>query len=251
MTRLSIQALCEQGPVRDNNEDMVSVGGILLRNDRLELPVEMDDDSVFHLLVADGMGGHEQGERASEMLLEHLNEGFRQRLFTLENAEETLCEQVRWVSDELNRQAELEGQERPMGCTLTGVVWLGSRVYMVNAGDSRTYLFRDPYLRQLSVDQTERGLTGDPNASKYLLNCIGGGSYGRLVVEDITDRLLDGDLLLVCSDGLSDMVNDAAMEAVLGHTDDPLPLLYEMACDKGGYDNISVIVARLTWQLRD
>lgn len=246
MTRLSIQALCEQGPVRDNNEDMVSVGGILLRNDRLELPVEMDDDSVFHLLVADGMGGHEQGERASEMLLEHLNEGFRQRLFTLENAEETLCEQVRWVSDELNRQAELEGQERPMGCTLTGVVWLGSRVYMVNAGDSRTYLFRDPYLRQLSVDQTERGLTGDPNASKYLLNCIGGGSYGRLVVEDITDRLLDGDLLLVCSDGLSDMVNDAAMEAVLGQTDDPLPLLYEMACDKGGYDNISVIVARLT-----
>ena len=246
MTRLSIQALCEQGPVRDNNEDMVSVGGILLRNDRLELPVEMDDDSVFHLLVSDGMGGHEQGERASEMLLEHLNEGFRQRLFTLENAEETLCEQVRWVSDELNRQAELEGQERPMGCTLTGVVWLGSRVYMVNAGDSRTYLFRDPYLRQLSVDQTERGLTGDPNASKYLLNCIGGGCYGRLVVEDITDRLLDGDLLLVCSDGLSDMVNDAAMEAVLGQTDDPLPLLYEMACDKGGYDNISIIVARLT-----
>lgn len=246
MTRLSIQALCEQGPVRDNNEDMVSVGGILLRNDRLELPVEMDDDSVFHLLVSDGMGGHEQGERASEMLLEHLNEGFRQRLFIPENAEETLCEQVRWVSDELNRQAELEGQERPMGCTLTGVVWLGSRVYMVNAGDSRTYLFRDPYLRQLSVDQTERGLTGDPNASKYLLNCIGGGSYGRLVVEDITDRLLDGDLLLVCSDGLSDMVNDAAMEAVLGQTDDPLPLLYEMACDKGGYDNISVIVARLT-----
>ena len=103
-----------------------------------------------------------------------------------------------------------------------------------------------PYLRQLSVDQTERGLTGDPEASKYLLNCIGGGSYGRLVVEDITDRLLDGDLLLVCSDGLSDMVNDAAIEAVLGHTDDPLPLLYEMACDKGGYDNISVIVARLT-----
>jgi len=246
MTRLSIQALCEQGPVRDNNEDMVSVGGILLRNDRLELPVEMDDDSVFHLLVSDGMGGHEQGERASEMLLEHLNEGFRQRLFTLENAEETLCEQVRWVSDELNRQAELEGQERPMGCTLTGVVWLGSRVYMVNAGDSRTYLFRDPYLRQLSVDQTERGLTGDPNASKYLLNCIGGGCYGRLVVEDITDRLLDGDLLLVCSDGFSDMVNDAAMEAVLGQTDDPLPLLYEMACDKGGYDNISIIVARLT-----
>ena len=246
MTRLDIHALCEQGPVRDNNEDMVSVGGILLRNDRLDLPVEIDDDSVFHLLVADGMGGHEHGERASEALLEHLNEGFKQQLFTAENAEEALCEQVRLLSDELNRQAEMEGQERPMGCTLTGLVWLGHRVYMVNAGDSRTYLFRDPYLRQLSVDQTERGLTGDPEASKYLLNCIGGGSYGRLVVEDITDRLLDGDLLLVCSDGLSDMVNDAAMEAVLGHTDDPLPLLYEMACDKGGYDNISVIVARLT-----
>lgn len=246
MIRLDIHARCDQGPVRDNNEDMISVGGILLRDDHLELPVEIDDNSVFHLLVADGMGGHEHGERASEMLLEHLNEGFKQQLFTAENAEEMLCEQVKLLSDELNHQAEIENQVRPMGCTLTGIVWVGGHAYLVNAGDSRTYLFRNPYLRQLTVDQTPRGLTGNPNANKYLLNCIGGGSNGRLVVEDLTDRLLDDDLLLICSDGLTDMVNDAAIETVLGQSDDPVQLLYEMACENGGYDNISVIVARIT-----
>ena len=246
MMKLTIEAVCQKGPKRDNNEDMVSLGGILLRDADMNFPVEIDESSQFYLLVADGMGGHEHGERASQGLLEYLDECFKENRFHADTIEDDLRFQVKTFSDRLNEEAREEGQVRPMGCTLTGMVWTHGKALLINAGDSRTYLFRDPYLRQLSVDQTERGLTGDPEASKYLLNCIGGGSYGRLVVEDITDRLLDGDLLLVCSDGLSDMVNDAAMEAVLGHTDDPLPLLYEMACDKGGYDNISVIVARLT-----
>lgn len=246
MIKLDIHALCDQGPTRDNNEDMVSVGGILLRNDKLDIPVELDDDGVFYLLVSDGMGGHEQGERASELLLEHLNECFRQQVFTPENIEEELRRQVKLLNDRLNALAVSEQQLRPMGCTLTGVVWFNNHVYLLNAGDSRTYLFRDPYLRQLTVDQTERGVTGDQNASKLLLNCIGGGAYGKLVVEDITENLLDGDVLLVCSDGLSDMVNDAAIEAALGGAKNPMRLLYEMACEKGGYDNISVIMAKMT-----
>ena len=235
MTKLSIQAICDKGPTRGNNEDMISVSGILLRDNQCDLPsVELDPEGSFFLLLSDGMGGHEHGERASEMLLQHLGDCFKQKIFTPENIEEQLREQVKFLSDKLNEEAIQEQQLRPMGCTLTGVVWCGNKAYLVNAGDSRTYLFRNPYLRQLTVDQTPRGLTGNPNANKYLLNCIGGGSNGRLVVEDLTDRLLDDDLLLICSDGLTDMVNDAAIETVLGQSDDPVQLLYEMACENGG-----------------
>ena len=60
--KLEIQALCQKGIVRDNNEDMVSVGGILLRDNEMAFPVELNDNSQFYLLVADGMGGHEHGE---------------------------------------------------------------------------------------------------------------------------------------------------------------------------------------------
>lgn len=245
MTKLDIHALSDKGLIRDNNEDMVSVGGILLRDDRISLPVDIDEESVFHLLLADGMGGHEHGERASEMLLQHLSQCFQQKMFTVDDIEDQLREQVKLLSDRLNDMAYQEGQQRPMGCTLTGVVWFGGKVYLLNAGDSRTYRFRNPYLRQLTQDQTERGITGRPEASKLLLNCVGGGCFGRLIVEDITDMLLSGDTLLVCSDGLSDMVDDETIEHILAESDDAARDLYQTACDNGGHDNISIILATL------
>ena len=122
MMKLEIQALCQKGIVRDNNEDMVSLGGILLRDSDMAFPVELNDDSQFYLLVADGMGGHELGERASEGLLNYLNDCFKENVFTSENVEDELRSRVKAFSDRLNQEAEAEGQGRPMGCTLTGVV---------------------------------------------------------------------------------------------------------------------------------
>ena len=243
MIRMNIQALCEKGLVRDNNEDMVSVGGILLRDEQLSIPIELDEESIFHLLVSDGMGGHEHGERASEMLLQHLCDCFQQKIFTPENFEEQMRNQVLQLSDRLNSIAFEENQQMPMGCTLTGLVWFGGKVYLLNAGDSRTYRFRSPYLRQLTCDQTERGMTGNPNDSKLLLNCIGGGSFGHLIVEDITDKLDIGDTILVCSDGLTDMVDDATIEQIMAESSDLAHDLFDLACENGGYDNISIIVA--------
>ena len=94
MTKLSIQAICDKGPTRGNNEDMISVSGILLRDNQCDLPsVELDPEGSFFLLLSDGMGGHEHGERASEMLLQHLGDCFKQKIFTPENIEEQLREQ--------------------------------------------------------------------------------------------------------------------------------------------------------------
>lgn len=246
MMKLEIQALCQKGLVRENNEDMVSLGGILLRDSEMEFPVELNDNSQFYLLVADGMGGHEHGERASEELLEYLNECFKESVFSAETIEDELCSRVKAFSDDLNRQAEEEGQTMPMGCTLTGIVWVKGKAYLLNAGDSRTYRFRNGILRQLTTDETPRGITGDPLADKWLLNCIGGGAEGRLTVVEITERLRDGDMLLICSDGLTDMVSDEGIETVLADYPQPAKELYDVACLNGGIDNVSVIVAKLT-----
>jgi protein phosphatase len=200
--KLEIHAVNDIGCSRTNNEDMMSVGGILLRDASLELPVEIDDesDSYFYILVSDGMGGHEKGEEASELLLKCISDSFMDGRISPENAEDSLRQLVSDVSCTLNMRGIEENQERILGCTLTGVIWIGSRTYLVNAGDSRTYRLRSGILKQLTTDDTERGITGDENASKLLLNAIGGGSHGRLTVEDITDRIMEGDTILVCSD---------------------------------------------------
>ena len=246
MITLEIEGLSKVGMLRTNNEDMVSLGGVLLRDDALSFSIQLDDEGQFYLLLSDGMGGHEFGERASQELLEHLGQCFKDDLFRPESIEDDLRFQVKAFSDQLNRVAAEEGQQKPMGCTLTGVVWSQGKVYLLNAGDSRTYRFRNGILRQLSQDETVRAITGNPFDSKSLLNCIGAGCEGRLHVTDITERLSEGDLLLICSDGLTDMVPDEDIEKVLAESEEPADDLYAMACRNGGVDNVSIILAQIS-----
>ncbi len=246
MMKLKIQALSKVGLVRDNNEDMLSVGGILVRDDALELPVvELDDESQFNLLVADGMGGHEHGERASQGLLEHLNDCFKNDLFHADSLENELRSQVKAFSDRLNQEAMEEGQSRPMGCTLTGFVWSHGKTLLLNAGDSRTYRYRDGILRRITQDDTLRDITSNPYESKALLNCVGGGAQCDLMVVDFSQRLLPNDTILICSDGLTDMLDDEEIETVLDESPQPVDELYEAACQRGGVDNVSIIVAKI------
>lgn len=246
MIKLEIQALSQVGMVRDNNEDMVSLGGILLRDDEMSFPIELDEESQFNLLVADGMGGHEHGERASQGLLEHLNDCFKNNLFHADTLEEELCNQVKAFSDRLNQQAMEEGQSLPMGCTLTGFIWSHGKTLLVNAGDSRTYRYRDGILRRITQDDTMRDITSNPYESKALLNCIGGGAQGELMVVDFSQRLLDQDMLLICSDGLTDMLSDEDIEQILDLSPQPVDDLYKAACERGGFDNVSIVLAKIT-----
>ena len=242
--KLDIQALCHKGLVRDGNEDAVSVGGLFLRDDSAELMVETPDDGFFYLLVSDGMGGHEAGEEASEFALSEIKEQLALNQIQPDSFEDDVREAARYISFKLNRLAAERGQARPMGCTLTGVLWHYGRTWLVGAGDSRTYRFRGGLLRQLTVDETDRGLTGDPTADKRLHNCLGGGCEGRLAVDSLDGKLLPGDILLVCSDGLCDMVSDEEIEQALAAGASATDLL-RMACEAGGADNISIIIAKI------
>ena len=242
--RLGIQAICDRGLLRDRNEDALSVNGLFLRDDAVELSVDIPEEGFFYLLVSDGMGGHEKGEEASRFAQEEMEEQFAFHHIRPDSFEDDVREAARYINFKLNRAAAEAGQQRPMGCTLTGVVWHYGRTWLVNAGDSRTYRFREGMLRQFTTDETERGITGNPGASKLLLNCLGGGAEGRLAVDDLEGKLLEGDVLLICSDGLCDMVSDEEIETALADGATASDLL-RMACEAGGADNVSIILARV------
>lgn len=243
--RITIDALCHKGLVRENNEDALSIGGYVLRDDTASLNADTPENGSFYLLVSDGMGGHEDGEVASMFTFDVIKEKFSQHLISENNFEEDMLVLIRDISARLNRMAAEKGQLRPMGCTLTGVVWHYGHAWLINAGDSRTYRFRGGILGQLTTDETERGVTGNPNASKLLLNCIGGGCEGYLTVTSLDGRLFEDDVLLICSDGLTDMVSEEQIETAIGAGATAADL-YRMACEGGGVDNVSVILARLS-----
>ena len=242
--KVEIDALCHKGLVRDNNEDALSIGGLILRDKVANVTVDTPEEGFFYLLVADGMGGHEDGEEASEFTLKELKEKFNDHKIGADSFEDDIRKIVNTTSIKLNLMAAEKGQQLPMGCTLTGVVWHYGHLWLINAGDSRTYRFRNGMLRQLTTDETERGITGDPNAEKFLLNCIGGGQDGRLAIDDLDDKVLQEDTLLICSDGLTDMVTDEQLEEALTEGATAADL-YRLACEGGGVDNVSVILARI------
>lgn len=233
--KLSIQAVCHKGPVREGNEDAVSLGGHFLRDDEASLTVTTSAQGFYYLLVSDGMGGHEKGEEASEFTLDELEEQLSFHQIAPDSFEDDVREAARYISFKLNRAAADQGQALPMGCTLTGVLWHYGKTWLINAGDSRTYRFRGGMLRQLTTDDSD---------GKLLTNCLGGGCEGLLAVESLDGKLLEGDVLLICSDGLWDMVADEDIEKALGQ-DASARDLYDIACRAGGPDNISVILAKV------
>lgn len=132
---------------------------------------------------------------------------------------------------EKDGQAGFMTLEHLCGCTPTGAVWLEDRVWLVDAGDSRTYLFRDGIVEELTV------------AEENLTNCVGGDT--ALAATELTGKLQEGDILLICSAGLADVVNDDYLEYFLMNSASPAEELAEWALENGSTDNISVIAARV------
>ncbi len=208
-------------------------------------------------VIADGMGGHDNGQEASQLatrilretLLPALQDGPEDEIFS-----ELLVEGIHRANLALyqrNRQ-----QQRDMGTTLTAAVIFDTTAYVANVGDSRTYLYRDSQgLSQITRDHStvaqlvEAGaITRDEVYTHPQRNVIY-RSLGRRASEEIdsfTVPLQVGDILLLCSDGLWEMVRDPQIEMII-HASYPYPsqistMLIQAALNRGGKDNISVVV---------
>lgn len=233
---LSFDALSVKGPVREKNEDMLSVAGRMLRDGALRVLDEESGD-YWYAFVADGMGGHEEGEGASRELLEHLRDCFTMGDFSEESFAADFIRSVEYVSAKLNVRQACPGKEKIMGTTLCGIVWFYGKTYLVNAGDSRLYRYRDGMLEQLSEDQE--------NAEGLLTNCVGAGLAGTPVVKDITGEVKEDDIVIICSDGISGAVDADEMEYFLTVSADPAADLCDRAEVNGGADNASIVLIKV------
>ena len=129
-----------------------------------------------------------------------------------------------------------------MGTTLVALAWFGGEFFWMNCGDSRLYRLHNGELTQITTDHSLSQMLGKKEHSSLIVNCIGGGCKQSYIdIENFTDQIEVGDVLLLCSDGLTDMIDD---ETVRGQLSDGFDAdsLCQLADDAGGCDNVSVIV---------
>lgn len=245
--RYTMHALTDPGRVRRNNEDAV-----------------VFDEMAGLCVLADGMGGANAGEVASSMATQCLRSGMLRWLakagrtaadpMSLRQALQECAEQA---NRDILQDARIHPGHAGMGTTLVVGVFHDDRLQLGHAGDSRCYLYRRGELRQLTRDhsfvqeQVDAGLMTPAQAAasvkKNLVTRVLGVVEG--VVLELHEHVVEmGDLYLMCSDGLSDMLSDADIAAILAKS--PVPqqqaqALIDQANRRGGRDNITVLLARV------
>jgi serine/threonine protein phosphatase PrpC len=201
--------------------------------------------------VADGAGGHERGDYASSTIitaLRHLDPALSGL---------SLVEEVKGSLAQVNRDVRVKaatiGPSALIGSTVTVLMIWDDQCCCLWAGDSRLYRLRAGHLRQLSRDQShvqdlvDRGeILPEAAAAHPMANIVTNliGAFDRLVLEERHDRLEPGDILLLCSDGLSSALGDLEIARIL--TGSPFAAtadrLIERALDQGARDNVSAVV---------
>lgn len=244
---LDINAICHIGNVRQKNEDMIIIGNRLLREASLSCTLEHNQGELPLLVaIADGMGGHKGGAIASEIVVTDMYQAISTLPggLNINDLRQVMKEKIATIHSRLNSEGATDSEKTGMGSTFTGLLFYEQCVYLINIGDSRTYRFRDGMLSQFSRDHSLSAMTNDPNAPKNILvNSLGAGANLFIDFEDITPRLLNNDLLLLCSDGLSTEVSDPEIETLLTQSADPIYLI-NAALNNNGSDNVSVAVVK-------
>jgi serine/threonine protein phosphatase PrpC len=234
-----LAALSDRGLVRERNEDAIAIDGKQVKDE--ELTAIVLSPGPHNLVLADGLGGHARGDVASSLVAKHLSGA------NLDSPETCLeaIRSVNWVIYyEMQRDQSLLG----MGSTVAGAVLLDHQICWFNVGDSRVYRFRSRELRQLSIDHIPYWDTmGNARRSHVLTQSLGGSSLASDVLPAIgkTDFYKD-DILLLCSDGLTDVIDDDTIATVLaGHPTASLAVrvLVDLALHEGAPDNVSVLIA--------
>lgn len=249
MLLLKCQLASDMGCIRTNNEDMILFNGGLYRDETYEQKFELIPQARFTAFVADGMGGHEGGEFASELATQAFDRFITDLPSDLSH--EALSGEIKnWVNEThaliTNKGVELP-QYEGMGTTFVGMFSYEERIYMVNIGDSRLYRYRGRYSETTFVGPILGwSCTGDMTTpSNVIYNSLGAGTSAFADFTELTGQLLDEDLFLICSDGLSDMLTDDQIEEVL-HQEPTAINLIEAAKAAGGRDNVSVVLLRVT-----
>lgn len=234
---LTAAAHSHVGQRRKRNEDRVLV---------------LEGHGVF--AVADGMGGASGGEVASSLAVETLRTAFEGKTFAGDAPQDVprraaeLVSAIAMANDAVVERARHAKELKGMGTTLTAARFAArkQRLYIGHVGDSRLYRWRSGHLAQLTSDHTmaELGVGGDE--SKNLSRAL--GIWSRVPVDLVMAKPLAGDIYLLCSDGLTKMLDEdrvAKMIAGADSIDESARALVDAANSSGGTDNISVVIVRV------
>ena len=244
--QLVATALTHPGAVRDHNEDTVGIAD-WAASGAMAAPVTLTREigEPVVCLVADGLGGHAAGEVASRHAAERLL-GAAARA-TDEGAVAALLHEVNAeLFDLMRTRPELAG----MGTTVAGVSVRPSGLIVFNVGDSRVYRVEDGALVQLSTDDTPGPKLPDGRtamvAASRITQCLGGYDDVGIAPHTLAEPVTGPGRYLICSDGLSDLLAREAIESRLrAHDGATVRALFEAAMERGGRDNISIVLLRL------
>jgi protein phosphatase len=262
---LHVAAQSNMGKVRQNNEDSFAVSAYRLS--------ETDPTPSVFAILCDGIGGHKAGEVASEMAVNRITAWVARSDGTRPQ------DVIKSAFAETNLKVLADAQSNPerhgMGATLACAWVIGRRLYTASAGDSRIYLVRGETIHQLSIDHTwmqeaiDKGVV-DPAQTNNIPNLHIIRRYlgsEKEVEPDFRLRLLasetnlemlanqgmlliPGDLLLLCSDGLTDMVTNDEMIKVMQREKNlnaSVKALVDLANKHGGQDNITIVMLMMPW----
>lgn len=255
VTQLRVAAISDPGVVRKqkpNEDNILAV--------HAQYTPDMEPPLLGVFAVADGMGGHHNGQEASRIAIESLRSVLLPALSALsgEHREEKRCADLLQQSVHRANHAVYQRQreqQKMMGTTITTALVFGMTAYIVNVGDSRTYLYRaSDGLRQVTRDHSlvadlvhEGAISREEMYShprrNEIYRCLGDGPTVEL--DTFKVLLQEGDILLLCSDGLWEMVHDEDIEQIIEnaapHASQLSTQLMQAALNRGGLDNVSVV----------
>ena len=244
MITIHMTAASKVGCVRSQNEDMVLLGSHFVRNDAFSTRVDLTNSDRYIMAVADGMGGHNRGDVASSDALHNLEFYFHDLPTGLspESIKDKFEDWLVSINNIIDSKGRSDEQYKGMGTTLVGLAFYEGLFYTLNCGDSRLYRFRDGDLTQLTSDHSLSNMLGSSQHSNVITNCIGGGATSSFIdIVNITDDIKEGDVYMLCSDGLTDMLPDSIIYTLLAEGSDANTLC-DAAVAAGGLDNVSCCV---------
>ena len=209
-------------------------------------------------LVADGMGGAASGDLASSIFAQAALEVFSAlTVYSEQQLSDAVQQSFMLAHQRIQDHARKNPENQGMGCTAEVAAFSNDSCFVGHVGDSRTYLFREGRLKQLTrdhslvQDQIDQGLITADAARKHPLRNIILRSVGAnedLVVDIIKGKTIPGDVFLICSDGLTDMLDDDSIKQILSSELSLSKRVQELIAEAlaaGGYDNISVILCEI------
>jgi protein phosphatase len=262
--KVSVFGKTDLGRTREHNEDSFLVADLTTRNASLQAAVRdhVVGERGTLFMVADGMGGAAAGELASDMateiILSHLTTVWVEDTeVTAQKFAYRMKEGVELANNRINQYAKEHPEVRGMGTTATVAGVFGNRLYLAQVGDSRGYLIRRGQAIQITKDQSlmqrlvEAGELTEEEAEQserrnIILQAL--GPDPRVKVDLTYQPLSRGDVLVLCSDGLSGQVKKEEIAEQLARTPDLSQLcsaLIDLANQRGGPDNITVVAALL------